>query len=77
MGHSFQHYLLQMTVFMTLQRLTINGKLFSVLQNQLDFLRNECTHAGTFLLTVLKTHRAVTSMPRYVLNRDFCETFHP
>lgn len=27
--------------------------------------------------TIKKTHRTVTSMPRRVLNRDFCETFHP
>lgn len=24
-----------------------------------------------------KTHQTVTSMPKYVLSRDFCETFHP
>lgn len=30
-----------------------------------------------FFLTVPKTHQTVTSMPGYVLNRDFCETFHP
>lgn len=63
----------------------ISRKLFYVLWNQWDFLRNEHIQAGTatFLLTVTETkkknnnNQTVTSTPRYVLNRDFCETFHP
>lgn len=67
-GHSFQLYLLKMTVFKTLRQLIINGKLFSVCKNQQDFLRNEYTHAGTatFLLTVPK------NTPNCDLNAEVC-----
>lgn len=58
---------------------------FFCLWNERDFLRNECTQAGTTTLSPhcnekekkKNTHQTVTSMPRYDPKLNFCETFHP